>query len=211
MTHTRRRKGISLIELLVVVAIFAVLAGLTAAATHRARSASVRAACADRLRQVGLALHNYESARYSLPPGVSIQAGKDPFPYMGWQTRILPFVEQDQLWRAAAQAYQKDKWPFNNPPHIGLSSVVPLYTCPADGRTSQAQPGIPRRVHRLPRLRGHRLRRQRRGAVRRLPDLPGGHPGRYESDDPGRRAAAERRPVLRLVVRRHGPGLHRFL
>ena len=50
-------------------------------------------------------------------------------------TRLLPYLEQDAVWRDALRAYSQDKW-FESPPHLPiLGHVLPIFTCPADGRT----------------------------------------------------------------------------
>ncbi len=49
-------------------------------------------------------------------------------------SRLLPFVEQGNLWNQTQAAYQVDTSPWDNPPHVGLSLVMSVYTCPADGR-----------------------------------------------------------------------------
>jgi len=52
---------------------------------------------------------------------------------------LLPYVEQDNLWRVTTAAFQTDRFPFDNPPHAGLATVVPLFLCPADGRLDAPQ------------------------------------------------------------------------
>src|SRR5712664_2422798 len=97
------RRGFSLVELLVVLAIVGVLIGLLLPAVQRVRDAAARIDCGNRLRQVGLALHNYHAANRVLPPGVRGDAAD--FPYLSWHARILPYIEQDALWQQTRVAF----------------------------------------------------------------------------------------------------------
>ena len=131
------RLGLTLIELLVVLAIIGLLVGLSLAAVQQVRAAALRAQCANNLRQIGLGLHHYHDAQGAFPQGMSNQHGTDPYLDMGWEVRILPYVEQPALWRQAQEAYAQEPSPFlHSPPHL-LSTVVRLYACPADDRTSR--------------------------------------------------------------------------
>src|SRR5262245_15535271 len=139
MNPSRYRCGLTLIELMVVIAILSVLSGLLLAAVQKARGAAYRAHCANNMRQIGLALHQYHGAYGSLPPGIShpptpYDPGGDAYPLLNWQARILPYIEQDSLWRLTQAAYAQDQYFLKNPPHVGYTTVIPLYICPADGR-----------------------------------------------------------------------------
>ena len=90
----RTRRGFTLIELLVVIAIIAVLIALLLPAVQAAREAARRAQCVNNLKQIGLAMHNYESTNGSLPPGMKGSC------WGTWQVFILPFVEQQALYNA---------------------------------------------------------------------------------------------------------------
>lgn len=131
------RRAFTLIELVVVLTIVALLIALALPAVQRIRDISMRVTCIDRLRQVGLALHNYHSEHHVLPPGLSYAGGKDPYPFLSWNARLLPFLEQDELWSRTMQAFAQDRDFLHNPPHTGLATVVRAFTCPADPRTLQ--------------------------------------------------------------------------
>src|SRR5215204_751730 len=96
---SRRRSGFTLIELLVVIAIIGVLIALLLPAVQMAREAARRSSCINNLKQLGLALHNYESAFNRLPPAHSIEQriGSPNYRLHGWsvQARILPYIEQE--------------------------------------------------------------------------------------------------------------------
>src|SRR6516162_8453070 len=126
------RRAVTLIELLVVIAIISVLIGLLIPAVIKVRSAAASLRCANNLRQLGLALHQYHDTNQSFPAGMRWQNGTDRYLMMSWMTQLLPYIEQEQLLLATQKAYQQSPSPFNNPPHIGLNTVVNTFLCPAD-------------------------------------------------------------------------------
>lgn len=125
-------RGYTLLEVLVVIAIMGVLTALLLAAVQRTRERANQLACQNKLHQIALALQNYHDVHGSLPPGVSYRNGTDPYPFMSWNTRLLPFLEQDALWNLAVAAFAKDPRFLNNPPHVDLVTFVPLFACPSD-------------------------------------------------------------------------------
>lgn len=98
-----RREAFTLIEVLVVVAIIAILAGLLLPALISAREGARRNQCATNLMQLSIAIQNYESVHEVLPPGVINETGPIrnlPFGYhFGWLTQILPYLEQKNTYR----------------------------------------------------------------------------------------------------------------
>ena len=126
-----------MIEVVIAIAIIAILIALLNMAVQRARDAAARTQCSNNLKQIGLALTEYHNINGAFPPGISQLANPDYYE-MGWQARILPFLEQEALWQRTEAAFQQTTDVFLNPPHVGLSTVVRVYGCPSDARTSQA-------------------------------------------------------------------------
>jgi prepilin-type processing-associated H-X9-DG protein/prepilin-type N-terminal cleavage/methylation domain-containing protein len=126
----RGRPGFSLVELLVVISVIGVMVGLLMNAVQSVRGTAARAACGNTLRQLALACQHYHDTHSTFPPSDSADS---PRP---WPVFLLPYVEQENLALRTEAAYRAARWPLNNPPHVGLSTVVKVYTCPADGRLS---------------------------------------------------------------------------
>ncbi len=127
--RTPRRHAFTLIELLVVIAIIGVLIGLLLPAVQAAREAARRAQCINNLKQVGLALHNYESALSCLP---SACVGNN---YNGWSSLalMLPFVEQSALGNALNFANTGQAcWEGNPPNTTAMRATISIFTCPSD-------------------------------------------------------------------------------
>jgi prepilin-type N-terminal cleavage/methylation domain-containing protein/prepilin-type processing-associated H-X9-DG protein len=131
-----RPRGFTLIELLVVIAIIAVLIALLLPAVQAAREAARRAQCVNNLKQIGLAMHNYESSNNTLPPGIKGCC------YGTWQVFILPWVEQQALynsWNFLGNNSTSGS-PYDTPLRYGgaanttvTRSHVNAYKCPSDG------------------------------------------------------------------------------
>jgi prepilin-type N-terminal cleavage/methylation domain-containing protein/prepilin-type processing-associated H-X9-DG protein len=134
-----RRSAFTLLELLVVIAILALLMALGATAIQRVRAAAARLACLSQLRQMGMAVHGYADAHQEFPAGCdkrpnSLPAGGGKV-HISWQTKLLPFIEQDSLWREVLDAYRNDP-SGDSVQHEHVQSIaVALFRCPADART----------------------------------------------------------------------------
>lgn len=134
-----RSRGFTLIELLVVIAIIAILIALLLPAVQQAREAARRTQCKNHLKQIGLALHNYESTHNTFPPGcvsiptstwsgVSNDGIQETGPGWGFFAHILPFIDQAPLYNsinfniaitAASHATQR-------------RTIIAPYRCPSD-------------------------------------------------------------------------------
>jgi prepilin-type N-terminal cleavage/methylation domain-containing protein/prepilin-type processing-associated H-X9-DG protein len=94
MRKTSRSSGFTLIELLVVIAIIAVLISLLLPAVQSAREAARRAQCTNNMKQIGLAVNNYENTNGAIPPSATISSVTN-YQDQGVLCRILPYLEQN--------------------------------------------------------------------------------------------------------------------
>jgi prepilin-type N-terminal cleavage/methylation domain-containing protein/prepilin-type processing-associated H-X9-DG protein len=137
----RQRHGFTLIELLVVIAIIAVLVALLVPAVQQVRTAAARTDCANRLRQLGLGIHNYESNTHYLPSsGQGTNYTTSPpsvaFELHSTFTMLLPYVEQDHIYRQfdLMQAYNATA---GN--QAAARNVLSLLICPTNPLRPQPQ------------------------------------------------------------------------
>lgn len=139
------RRGLTLIEKLIVIAIIAILVGLLLPAVQKVRDAAARAACQNHLRQIGLAHHQFHQAQGRLPAGVGSFDNAEPRfedAVLTWHMWLLPYIEQGALWEQIVQAYAIDPTFDRNPPHTGKTQqVVKLYLCAAESRTQNPYAG----------------------------------------------------------------------
>jgi prepilin-type N-terminal cleavage/methylation domain-containing protein len=114
-------RGFTLIELLVVIAVISVLIGLLLPAVQAAREAASRIKCANNLKQIGLAMHNYND-RYKSLPSSRTQMNDG----VSWAWQILPDLEQDNVVSSIPPGT-----PLHLLPEGAMRFAIPVFFCPS--------------------------------------------------------------------------------
>jgi prepilin-type N-terminal cleavage/methylation domain-containing protein len=132
------RKAFTLIELLVVIAIIAVLIGLLLPAVQKAREASSRIRCANNLKQLGLALHDYHDNNGCFPPGIVADTSDTRTGKHSGLVFLLPYIEQQSLYGRYDFA---SSW--KSPANLAVAQVpVATFLCPSGANDVPQDGGV---------------------------------------------------------------------
>lgn len=152
MSKLSRRSAFTLVELLVVIAIIGILVGLLLPAVQQIREAARRAQCQNNLKQLALAMHNYESAFKRLPIGIQVTVPANAVStareaLWSWSTFVLPYVEQQGAYdildprttnSAGSQMLTPRTVDQINQTVTQLKTDLPAFLCPSDSRPTKA-------------------------------------------------------------------------
>jgi prepilin-type N-terminal cleavage/methylation domain-containing protein len=137
-----RNRGFTLVELLVVIAIVGLLVALLLPAVQSAREAARRSQCTNNLKQIGLAVQNYNDVWQTLPPGC----------YHGvfgtWMLHILPYMEQKNLWEkyvnsGGIQGFRNGGIRYGGTQNLPVTTtLLPAYICPSDSTQRVTTAGL---------------------------------------------------------------------
>jgi len=145
MSQTQQKQnGFTLVELLVVIAIIGILIGMLLPAVQQVRQAARRTQCANKMRQIGIAVHNFESAHGRFPvnqvgPGADNGMGGYETGYYSWLVPLLPHLEQNNLHQMFDHRISNGngndfRMDDTHPNAVAAATEVSTFLCPSDNQ-----------------------------------------------------------------------------
>lgn len=135
----KRRRAFTLVELLVVIAIIGMLVAILLPAVQKARESARKTACQNNLKQIGLAIANYESALRHFPPGQKWTGSRDDPATRdyAWSAYLLPYIEEGSLYNSM----DLDR-SYLDPVNLSAAAqVVSIYLCPSTANRDKQRSG----------------------------------------------------------------------
>jgi prepilin-type N-terminal cleavage/methylation domain-containing protein/prepilin-type processing-associated H-X9-DG protein len=127
------RRAFTLVELLVVMTIIGVLVGLLLPAVQTAREAARGMSCSNNLKQLGLALSNYESALRCFPPGAIWNGGIHSYPRTNFHMHLLPYEDQKNIYDMMDFTAESANGVWVGVNMDAVNQFIPFTVCPSDG------------------------------------------------------------------------------
>lgn len=127
-------RALTMIEVLVAISVVGMFTGFLLVGVQSVRNSAARVHCANNLKQIGLAAQGYDPRGERLPPHTSLVPGPQGRKvFVPWTFVLLPLIEHEALYRQGLDAY-RTAYGCENPPHVGLATVIKTYSCYSDHR-----------------------------------------------------------------------------
>ena len=130
------RLGLSLLELLIAVSVCSLMLALLLPAIQKVRASAARMSCQSNIRQICIAVHNYESSRGEIPPAFRKRNVGVTEPYLQWPFLIAAYLDLDTNRRMADEDFRSSADPFQPSAHRGMGQPLKPFICPSDPRVA---------------------------------------------------------------------------